>query len=189
VKKFGILTICLVLALVLGTVGCTPSEAQINRAIAKTQAASSPTPYPTYTPYPTFTPEPTVTPTPTEMPTSAFKNVITGLGFKYIDSQTSDADKYDVYGNSNGMIVLLFEDGSMVVALSLLSAYDADDQGTMLSKILIGTVGLPVAEWVDENFPSKLGDEKTGVVGHWTVSVYIMESDDGNPLLGVSLIP
>jgi len=55
--------------LVLGMVGCAPSAAQIQRAIAQTRIAA---PYPTQTPYPTPTLYPTATlyPTPTLYPTA-----------------------------------------------------------------------------------------------------------------------
>jgi hypothetical protein len=60
--------------LVLVTVGCAPTDAQIQRAIAQTQTAAplppplTVTPYPTATQYPTVAPYSTFTPVPTESP-------------------------------------------------------------------------------------------------------------------------
>jgi hypothetical protein len=65
-KSFRFVNVLAVIVMLFVLVGCGPSEKQIQKAIAETQAAMpTATPLPTDTPEPTQTPQPTATPEPT----------------------------------------------------------------------------------------------------------------------------
>lgn len=94
-KENRFILVVAVLILILETLGCAPSNEQIQRAIAQTITA---TPYPTQTPYPTATTHPTEAPSPTATVTPTVTSEYRSLTWaQLIDFILNDHTNWNVW--------------------------------------------------------------------------------------------
>lgn len=106
----------LVMYLLMILIGCssTPSQNDIQTAIAETQAAWTPTPPPSATPKPTATS--TATPSPTAVKVSfpefdRYADVLAALDFVHVPSLEDNCKPCQVWGSASGVAVIISKEG------------------------------------------------------------------------------
>ena len=202
--KKRMISVLSVLVLVVAMVSMACDMSSVTNIWATQTPTPTFTPTPTLTPTPTFTPTETLTPTPTFTPTATatptVDEILTGLGFNHdtsIDSSCKTS-KTPCKGYSLNEVIskdgklssrdvaIVYDSGQFRISY-MTTAYSFAQSLNMAMKVIRGTYGDAIAQWMESRFDVSAGTANPGsgvVDGRW-ISVSATKDIFG---LGIDLV-
>jgi hypothetical protein len=130
------------------------------------------------------TPVPTqVAPTLTPIPVVDRDDVLLSNGFTREAQYDSQLPGCRVYFNlTDGLVAGVCKNGSFVID-NVVGDYDAQIQGQIVGKVILRIFGIETLEWVNNNFPTNINQDKQGIVNGNVI--HIQSKADGTVIIGV----
>jgi hypothetical protein len=133
---------------------------------------------------------PTSVPTlvPTAVPPQAVDagSYLLTIGFYYDDAVTTDAGVYDLYRNSNGVLVQVYKNENVIaIAVYPSDEHNTDMQAQTMRDILLTLYGQSMVNWLADHFPDSIGYDEAGHVGAYTINSYCEYNNSNQLYVGV----